>query len=78
MKAARNKTGKTNDVLDKFKPLYEKEKYQMSNGRRRRRVAKLEAASNVFQAPSRNVGARRYYGTIGPKYKNMGQGDHES
>lgn len=84
MKAARNKTGKTNDgCFDKFKPLYEKEKYQMSNEEKAEaRQAKLEAASTdkPFKPPSQSKassGLGGYYGTIGPKYKNMGQGDHE-
>lgn len=84
MKASRKKTGKTNDVcFDKFKPLYEKEKYEKANAEKAaERTAKLESMSTdkPFKPPSKTkdaTGLGGYYGCIGPKYPNMGPGDNE-
>lgn len=84
MKASLRKSGKNNDAsFDKFKPLYEKEKYQLSaEEKAAERAAKLEKASTdkPFRPASKTKegsGLGSYYGCLGPKYPNKGTGQDE-
>mmetsp|Transcript_5963 Transcript_5963/g.15189 ORF Transcript_5963/g.15189 Transcript_5963/m.15189 type:complete len:321 (-) Transcript_5963:304-1266(-) len=81
MKAALRKTGKADNVcFDKFKPLYEQEKYLLTNEEKEAKRAAMVSAKvtdKPFKPTSKtkvSSGLGNYHGTIGPKYPNLGSG----
>lgn len=78
LKAAIQKTGKGNDIcFDKFKPLYEKEKYALTFEElaAQRASEKGKRAADVPFKPSnpqkKSSGLGNYYGCIGPKVAHL-------